>query len=66
MNSIIRELALEAGFPTAGFDKDGVAIQNSKEIEKFARLIAYECAVIVETAEPYKAGDLIKRYFGIA
>jgi hypothetical protein len=65
MNSIIRELAIEAGFPKGGFDKDGVVIQNSKEIEKFATLVVTECATLADTAEPYKAHDLIKRYFGV-
>ena len=65
MNSATRELALEAGFPTAGFDKEGVVIQNSKEIERLVYLVVTECAFLVDNAEPYKAADIIKKYLGI-
>jgi len=33
--------------------------------EKFAELIVRECADIADTAEPYKANDLIKKHFGV-
>ena len=33
--------------------------------EKFAKMIVQECVEIVDTAEPYKSGDLIKKHFGI-
>ena len=33
--------------------------------EKFAKMIVLECVEIVDTAEPYKSGDLIKKHFGI-
>ena len=33
--------------------------------EKFAKMIIEECVEIVDTAEPYKSGDLIKKHFGI-
>ena len=33
--------------------------------EKFAKMIVQECVEIVDTAEPYMSGDLIKKHFGI-
>ena len=58
MNKKIEELALQAGgshFPRVG----------GKNLENFAELLIQECAKIADTAEPYKASDLIKRHFGV-
>jgi len=43
MNQVIRELALEAGFISAGFSGSKVVLQNEREILKFANLIIEEC-----------------------
>ena len=68
MNETIKALALEAGFPRAGFDANGPTLQNSKEIERLAYLIIKECALLVEgyyneRTQQY-AGPEIKQYFG--
>ena len=58
MNKKIEELALQAGgshFPIVG----------GKNLENFAELLIQECAKIADTAEPYKASDLIKQHFGV-
>jgi hypothetical protein len=58
MNKKIEELALQAGgshFPRVG----------GKNLENFAELLIQECAKIADTAEPYKASDLIKQHFGV-
>jgi hypothetical protein len=34
-------------------------------LQEFADLIVEECARIADTAEPYKANDLIKQHFGV-
>ena len=70
MNERIKQLALQSQlvYETA----DG-KVYNSWEdyvdlteyVEKFAELIVRECAEIAETAEPYKAEDLIRKHFGV-
>ena len=62
MNAI-KELAIEAGFPSIGFSKDGPAIMNEREVYRFAQLIVKECIDLADIAEPYKAGDLIREHF---
>jgi hypothetical protein len=46
---------------------DGVLIDGHLhfDTQKFAQLIVQECAEIADTAEPYKASDLIKQHFGV-
>ena len=34
-------------------------------LQEFADLIVEECARVADTAEPYKANDLIKQHFGV-
>ena len=58
MNERIRELAEQAGW-------DNHHSKFDTRIEKFAELIVRECAEIADKAEPYKASDLIKQYFGV-
>ena len=64
MNKRIKELHDQAckldweQYPNA--IPDGERIQ-----QKFAELIVRECAVIADTAEPYKAADLILKHFGV-
>ena len=60
MNERIRELANKAGY-----SKDYLEIGLPSNMEKFAELIVRECAEIADTAEPYKANDLIKQHFGV-
>ena len=62
MNAI-KSLAIEAGFPCAGFAKDGPALMNERELYRFAQLIVNECAELADIAEPYKASDLIRQHF---
>jgi hypothetical protein len=69
MNGTLRDLAIQAGLPRAGFDANGPVIQNSKEIERLAYAIISECAILVEgyyneRTQQY-AGPTIKEYFGI-
>jgi hypothetical protein len=69
MNETIKALALEAGFPRAGFDANGPTLQNSREIERLAFAIVSECALLVEGYYDERtqqwAGPKIKRYFGV-
>ena len=37
--------------------------EHNVSLESFAELIVRECAEIADTAEPYKASDLIKKHF---
>lgn len=70
MNNRIREIAEQAGIinyvdletPRRYFI-DGNA--DLEELIKFAELIICECAKIADTAEPYKANDLILEHFGV-
>ena len=72
MKANIKELAAKAGLakvlvhPTSD---SGVFISLDAEIEtkliEFAKLVALECSTIADTAEPYKASDLIKKHFGV-
>ena len=62
MNERIKELAEQCGFKSNPniYDRN-----QSFDISKFAELIVQECAEIAETAEPYKAEDLIRKHFGV-
>jgi hypothetical protein len=72
MKANIKELAAKVGLakvlvhPTSD---SGVFISLDAEIEtkltEFAKLVALECSTIADTAEPYKASDLIKKHFGV-
>jgi hypothetical protein len=59
MSEKIKELIKEVGTDVSG---KWMNIDNAK---KFAELIVQECASIADSAEPYKANDLIKKHFGI-
>ena len=48
----------------AGTDTSGKWM-GVEHAERFAELIVKECATIADTAEPYKANDLILKHFGI-
>jgi len=58
MNERIKQLALQAGW-------DNHHSKFDTRIEKFAELIVKECAIVADTAEPYKSYDLIKKHFGV-
>jgi hypothetical protein len=61
MNERIRQLATEVGISVE-------YLNNTKQwplIEALAELIVKECCTIVDTAEPYKANDLILKRFGL-
>ena len=55
----IKELIKEVGTDVSG------KWMNIDSATKFAELIVKECADIADSAEPYKANDLIKKHFGI-
>ena len=59
MNEKIKEFAQQAG--VIALSENGIA----PPLERFAQLIAAECAGIAETAEPYQSSDLIKQHFGV-
>lgn len=62
MNERIRELAEQA---KRNEPFDCGALTKDQWLEKFAELIVKECADIANQAEPYQAGDLIKKRFGV-
>jgi hypothetical protein len=43
----------------------GSAILTPAQLEAYTKLIVQDCVDIVDTAEPYKASDLIKKHFGV-
>lgn len=61
MNEDIIRMAREAGM--GGMLTDVVC--THAELERFAQLVAAQCAEIANTAEPYKADDLIRKHFGV-
>ena len=65
MNSTIKQFAeLSKSFKTIVVDGQMQSVLLI-DPEKFAKMIVQECVEIVDTAEPYKCGDLIKKHFGI-
>jgi hypothetical protein len=61
MNEKIKQLWEEAAKTTQSDSWE----EQTKFMERFAELIVRECANIADTAEPYKAYDLIKQRFGV-
>lgn len=59
MSERIKELIKEIGTDVSG------KWMNIDNATKFAELIVKECADIADSAEPYKANDLIKQHFGV-
>lgn len=43
MNRIVRELAFESGFASAGFEHGRPILSYEKELTKFAWLLIHEC-----------------------
>ena len=65
MNSTIKQFAeLSKSYKTIVVDGQMQSVLLI-DPEKFAKMIVQECVEIVDTAEPYKSGDLIKKHFGI-
>jgi hypothetical protein len=60
MTNKIEELATQAGLKLDDLPDDVFV-----PLEKFAELIVRECAIIADTAEPYKSNDLILKHFGV-
>jgi hypothetical protein len=56
MNTNIQKLIEQAGFSST-YEQD--------RLEQLVQLVAINCAHIAETAEPYRADDLIKQHFGV-
>ena len=56
MNKSIQTLIEQAGFSKT-YEQD--------RLERLVELTAKQCARIDETAEPYRADDLIKQHFGV-
>jgi hypothetical protein len=66
MNNNIRELAMEAGFASAGFGPGGVfALQSAPQIQKFAQLLLQECAQIALLNDHQETARQIKHHFGL-
>jgi len=63
MNQRIREFERDSGLEIFGLGAK--RDRWEKAMEKFAMLVANECAEIADKAEPYKANDLIKKHFGV-
>ena len=59
MSERLKELIKQVGTDVSG---KWMNVDNS---EKLAELIVRKCADIADTAEPYKAYDLIKQRFGV-
>lgn len=56
MNTNIQALIMQAGFSKT-YEQD--------RLERLVELTVEACARIAETAEPYRANDLIKQHFGV-
>ena len=65
MNEIIKALFIQAGGSVEEENGNLWTYSDDLDPELFAQLIVRECANIADTAEPYKAYDLIKQRFGV-
>ena len=65
MKKNIRELAMEAGFPVAGFNKDTATLLNESAINKFAKSLLLECMMIAELNGEMPTAYQIKHHFGL-
>lgn len=64
MKADIIQMAHEAGWPM-GHEHEHHDDPFYIRLERFAQLVAAQCAEIANTAEPYKADDLIRKHFGV-
>ena len=65
MNEIIKALFIQAGGGVEEENGNLWTYSDDLDPEKFALSVVRECANIADTAEPYKAYDLIKKHFGV-
>ena len=66
LNNHVRELAVTAGFASAGFGPGGVfALQSAPQIQKFAQLLLKECITIAELNGEMSTVYQIKHHFGL-
>ena len=65
MNEIIKALFIQAGGSVEEENGNLWTYSDDLDPELFAQLVVRECANIADTAEPYKAYDLIKQHFGV-
>jgi hypothetical protein len=65
MNEIIKNLFIQAGGSIEEENGNLWTYSDDLDPELFAQLVVRECANIADTAEPYKAYDLIKKHFGV-
>lgn len=64
MKADIIQMAADAGW-TMGHETDHLDDPFFIRLERFAQIVAAQCAEIADTAEPYKADDLIRKHFGV-
>ena len=65
MNERIKTLFIQAGGSVEEENGNLWTYSDDLDPEKFALSVVRECANIADTAEPYKAYDLIKQRFGV-
>ena len=65
MNDHIKALFIQAGGGVEEENGNLWTYSDDLDPELFAQLVVRECANIADTAEPYKAYDLIKQRFGV-
>jgi hypothetical protein len=65
MNKAIKALFIQAGGSVEEENGNLWTYSDDLDPELFAQLVVRECANIADTAEPYKAYDLIKQRFGV-
>jgi hypothetical protein len=65
MNDRIKALFIQAGGSVEEENGNLWTYSDDLDPELFAQLVVRECANIADTAEPYKAYDLIKQRFGV-
>ena len=65
MNKVIKALFIQAGGTVEEENGNLWTYSDDLDPELFAQLVVRECANIADTAEPYKAYDLIKQHFGV-
>jgi hypothetical protein len=65
MNKVIKAMFIQAGGSVEEENGNLWTYSDDLDPELFAQLVVRECANIADTAEPYKAYDLIKQRFGV-
>ena len=67
LSAIAKHLSTDEAIHLSRVHNRTLSLDEEQEIftEKFAELIVRECANIANQAEPYQAGDLIMKRFGV-